>query len=274
MTGQAGVLAPWCGIGLVSGVLVALLVGLHAWREHSAPNPELLRKSLHIGMGLTALTFPWLFDRTWPLVLLAFGTWGLLLCLRSCGPLHRSVGGVIHGVTRTSRGDLCFPAGLLAAFIISEGDPVTYTPPVLILALADPAAALIGMRRGRHYYQFGAGEKSVEGSLAFFAVAFLATASVLSFLGRSADAEVLAISGALALVLTLVEAVSNGGSDNVTIPVAGTLLLGALPSMPAPILTVCFALAIAALTWLCGMGWVTAHTPTHRYGSETNRSYQ
>ncbi len=268
-----GMHAPWYGIGLVCAVLVALLVGLRIWRECCTPDRELVRKSLHVGMGIVALAFPWLFDSTWPLVFLACVAWGLLLALRRPGRMRRSFGGVIHGVARSSYGDLCFPAGLLAAYIISEGDPVTYTPPVLALALADPAAALIGARWGGHHYQFGAGEKSVEGSLAFLAVAFLATALVMPCLGRPVGAEELVIFGTLALVLTLVEALSNGGSDNVTIPVTGTLLLSALPSIPTPMLTVSFAFAMASLAWLCGVGWVTEHTPARRYGSTTNGRY-
>ena len=60
---------PWIGIGLVMATFAALL----AIFSLIGPllQPEVLRKGLHISMGLTTLAFPWLFDTPWPVVLVA-----------------------------------------------------------------------------------------------------------------------------------------------------------------------------------------------------------
>ena len=51
----------------------ALLGAVTWWRKTSEPPPELTRKAVHVGMGLIALSLPWLFDRTWPVMALCGG---------------------------------------------------------------------------------------------------------------------------------------------------------------------------------------------------------
>ena len=52
---------PLLGMALVLLTLGALLAALTLYRRVGAPHPELLRKLLHVGMGLTTLLFPFLF---------------------------------------------------------------------------------------------------------------------------------------------------------------------------------------------------------------------
>ena len=56
-------MTPWFGIVLILVTLIGLIISLRWYKQRYSPNPELLRKLLHIGMGLTTLSFPWLFDR-------------------------------------------------------------------------------------------------------------------------------------------------------------------------------------------------------------------
>jgi len=80
-----------------------------------------------------------------------------------------------------------------------------------ILIVSDSAAALIGRRYGRHPFM----RKSAEGTLAFFvtALAVVAIAPKINYLPQ----EYL-IGGASALLGSLVEAISVGIDDNVSIP--------------------------------------------------------
>ena len=72
------------------------------------------------------------------------------------------------------------------------------------------------------------GHKSLEGSLAFFTVAFLGTAGALLLAGPTAGVAVPGVALTLALLLTLVEAISWRGLDNLLIPVTGFIFLESL----------------------------------------------
>ena len=51
--------------------LAILLVVLKAAENRGRLHPESLRKGVHVGMGLVVLPLPWVFDRAWPVVVLA-----------------------------------------------------------------------------------------------------------------------------------------------------------------------------------------------------------
>ena len=56
------------GGNAVDAALGAMLAALSLYRRLGKPHPELLRKLLHVGMGLTTLLFPWLFADAWPVL--------------------------------------------------------------------------------------------------------------------------------------------------------------------------------------------------------------
>ena len=223
----------WLGIGFVLGMLVTLIIALRWYKHHCAPHPELVRKLLHIGMGLTVLTFPWLFNEIWPILILAGITVPGLMALRSSERLKERLGGVIDGVDRSeSLGEVCFPLGVAGLFILSKGDPLQYTIPILLLTLADALAALVGVHYGRLLYATLEGYKSLEGSLAFFLVAFLCIFLPLFIFSNVGIFGVVLIALLLALLMMLVEAIAWRGLDNLLIPVVGFLLLNAFLNLP------------------------------------------
>ena len=60
---QAALANPFVGMMLAVAPLIVLMLGLKLYRDRHSTHPELLRKYVHIGMGLVTLTFPWLFHR-------------------------------------------------------------------------------------------------------------------------------------------------------------------------------------------------------------------
>jgi phytol kinase len=208
-------------------------------------------------MGTISLSLPWLFDRPWPVLFLAalfvLGLAGRRFCLR-----WRHVGvGVIYGVHRASVGDLCFPIAVAAVFLVSAADPVTFSIPILTMTLADAAAALIGARCGTHRFGGAAKAKTLEGSAAFFAVAVPCTFVPLwCWTGRGMAATLL-LSLNVALLATLVEALSSCGLDNLTVPCAVLLFLHALADLDGGTLAACLvaiAGVLALLTHRCVRG--------------------
>jgi len=93
---------PWAGIAAVALALVAMLAALRLVRARWGLHPELLRKMAHVGLGLSALSFPWLFTARWPVVLLGALALMTLLALRHVPRLRATVGGVVNGVSSGS----------------------------------------------------------------------------------------------------------------------------------------------------------------------------
>ncbi len=216
---------PVASSALLVSSFCGLITGLLALQRHYRPHPELMRKLVHVGMGLVALSLPWLFASAWSVVVLTSVFVMLLIGLRVLPTLRIHLGSPIHGVDRKSLGDIYFAVGVGGLFLFSSGDPLLFCIPILILTLADAAAAVTGLYYGRLRYVVVTGKKSVEGSLAFFFTAFLSTHTALLLFTEIGRAETLLSALALGLFLTLVEAVVDNGLDNLLIPLAALLLL-------------------------------------------------
>ena len=241
---------PALGMLLVGGSFAALIVGLRALRDARGADAELLRKLLHIGMGVVSLTLPWLFDTSWPVLLLAGAFGAGLLAGRSSACWRRVAGGILCGIKRTSVGDLCFPAAVAAVFVLSAGRASYFCIPVLTLTLADAAAALVGTHYGAHRFGRPGREKSLEGSAAFFLVALACAYVPLRLWPEGGWAWTLLLSLVLAFLLTVVEAFSGNGLDNLTVPLAAFLLLRTLCGGEAWLLAACALVAAVALLFL------------------------
>lgn len=254
-------LPPWAAMALVAGTLAAMLLGLRALRGRA--HVEVLRKLVHVGMGLVTLTFPWLFVDSWPVITLAIGASLLLLLLRRGTPagwggpaaqaLREKLGGVVDGVARNSLGEIYFPIAVAVLFFLARGDAVAFCVPLLLLTLSDAVAALIGVRYGALRYTTDEGQKSWEGSIAFFVTAFLSVHIPLLLFTNIGRAECLYIGLILGLLVMLLEASAWGGLDNLFIPLGGYLLLQAFRNLEAPALgwrlAVTLALVAFALIW-------------------------
>lgn len=236
---------PWLGMGLVLAIFSALTTALRMQRRSMRADPELTRKLLHAGMGLLTVTFPWLFGASWPVVLLAALFVLGLSALRISPFLRRHFGGVIDGVGRQSTGELCFPLAVGLLYPLSARDPLTFCIPMLVLSLADPAAALIGQRYGALRYPTAGETKSLEGSMAFLTVALLSIHIPLLCFANAGLGKTLLISLTVGLLLTLVEAMAVRGLDNLGIPLAAFLLLRRFLKLNVPALAAWFAVAIA-----------------------------
>ena len=220
---------PWVGIGLVMAMFAALL----AVFSIIGPllQPEVLRKGLHISMGLTTLSFPWLFETPWPVVLVAGASALAFLSFRTRFVLFRRLALAMQGIKRVSVGEYCFVAATCIVFALAGDDPVLYCIPILLLTLADSAAALVGTAWGTHRYLTLGDYKTLEGSTAFFVVAFACIAVPLAWFTPASNPESLAVAALIALAVTVLEAAIGGGFDNLLVP------LGAFAAIKATGLT-------------------------------------
>ncbi len=219
---------PWVGIGMILAALAALISGLTLWRRYAKPHAEVTRKCVHVGMGLVALSLPWLFNDFWPIVILAVSGTGGLLLLR-LKAFRDGPGAVLGSVKRSWSGEVCFSAGIATLFVLYSGDEeqrlVLYVVPLLLLAVADAAAALAGVRWGRRRYAVWGANKSLEGSVAFLLASLPCSLIPLLIFTEFSTLRAALISALLSIFATLLEFLAGKGVDNFLLPVMGFLFL-------------------------------------------------
>lgn len=244
---------PLLGIAAVLGTMAAMFGLLKLLERLARPQPEVLRKLLHVGMGLVVISFPWVFAEKWPVLLLSALAAGALLCMKCVPRLHDGVGSVMTGVHRPSYGELCFPVAVAALIVLSRGDRLLFAVPMLILTLADTVAALVGIAYGRVQYVTSDGLKSAEGSIAFFSLAFLSVHVPLLLFTQVGRAETLLIATIIGLLSTLLEAIAARGLDNLLIPLGAYAFLRLYLHAPVDALVlrlvVTVSLVAFALAW-------------------------
>ena len=216
---------PWLAIAVALAAFGGWFVAGNLLAKLEAVSSELARKFVHVGMGLTCLSFPWLFSETWPVLVLGGVCLAGLLAVKLVPAAREKVGGCLHNVERQSLGEVYFAVGIALLFWWSGGDRLLFCVPTLILTIADATGALIGVRYGKISYATLTGEKSAEGSAMFFLAAFMSAHVPLLLFSDIGRAEVLLISLTLAAMVMLVEAITTGGLDNLLIPLGGFYLL-------------------------------------------------
>ncbi|MCC5788889.1 MAG: hypothetical protein JJT75_04595 [Opitutales bacterium] len=235
-------------ISAIALFLLLLLVALSVIKKAGQTGSETTRKVVHIGLGLICLSFPWVFSSFLPVLLLCVISLVFLLYVRR---EDSGLRGVLHGVSRESHGDLYFPIAVTLLFFLHTDPIIQYIIPLLLLTLADAMGALIGVRYGKSHYTTDDGLKSVEGSVAFFLIAFLSTHIVLLLGTDTGRLESLLISVIIGLLVMLVEAISWRGLDNLFIPLGAYLLLDVYLQMGAADLGLrIFILAVIGLFFL------------------------
>lgn len=222
-------------IGLVLSFILALLgvLGFARWlAEKDGLGAEGQRKLAHMAAGLSALSLPLLFDEPWPVMLLMGLSLLVLGALRLPALRRSGLGAAIHSVQRDSFGEIYLILAVGFLFLRSQGEPILYVLPLLLLALADAAAALVGSTYGRSRFAVASGEKSLEGVAAFFIVAFVVSMIALLLLTEIPRPAVILLGLMTAAFAALVEADSWRGLDNLFVPVGAHFLLASYLDAP------------------------------------------
>lgn len=239
-------------IALAVGSVIVLL-GLMAVVKHNATtyglSPEVQRKLVHIGTGCYALTLPWLFPDRWPVYMLIGLTLGVMAVLRMPRFAKGGIGATLHAVERRSYGDLLLALAVGVVFLLADGRLILYVLPIAVLTLSDAAAALTGSRYGTRFFQIEDGQKSVEGSVAFFMITLIVAMVCLLLLSDVPRANVILLAVIVAGFGTLVEADSWRGFDNFFLPAGLMVFLEArMTSDPATLVTI--MLVFSAAIWI------------------------
>lgn len=215
------------GAGIIAGAMLALILAAELWRIKGNAPAEWTRKLIHIGGGLTCLFLPFLVKSAWTVVALNVG-----LIILFAGGARLGLLRSLHGVNRNSHGGEYFPVAIFFLYLIAAGTPWLYVAALLVLTLADAAAALVGPRYGTLRFTIEEETKSLEGSAAFLMIAFLAIHLPMLLLSDLPRETCVLASFLVALLLTGLELISLHGADNLFVPLAAVVVLGKLSEKP------------------------------------------
>ena len=191
------------------------------------------RKFLHIMIGNLPFLIPFFSYNRFPLNFPFFVAAPFILVTFLVSPYSptKSLSQKIPELTEVTEGGhqlgLVFYAisyTVLALFFSAK--PYVIAAGILPMAYGDAAASLIGEKFGRHHFKIFA-KKSIEGSLAMFAISFASfSASLLFFSAFYSFSVFSSIVAALtvAVAATVAEAVTPRGVDNITVPLISAWL--------------------------------------------------
>ncbi len=219
-------------MAVVLGCALAMLVLLRLYRKWTGADGEWVRKLAHIGTGLLSISLPWIFSSRIPVFIICGASITLLLTMRYVPLIRGHLSGVLDGVARESWGEICFPLSVALLYQLAHGGKLLYAVPLVVLTLADTVAALTGAEYGKHGYSATGVTKSMEGSIAFFCVAFFSVNVALVVFSDAGRIETLLISLDIALIVMLLEAIAWRGLDNIFIPLGVFILLRLYLAMP------------------------------------------
>ncbi len=215
------------GVLILGGYFAAILVAAELWARLANPKPEWTRKLVHLGGGLGCLFFPYLISSPWTVLAMAVGLASLFMAGGRTGQLKS-----LHRVQRQSFGSEYYPLAIFMVFVLADGEPWLYLSSVLVLIVADAFAALIGSRYGTFRFEIEDESKSLEGSLVFLVIAFLAIHLPLLLLTDLPRPVCVMAALFVAMLVTGFEAISLRGADNLFIPLSVCVILGKMTSKP------------------------------------------
>ncbi len=195
------------------------------------------RKIIHIGAGMWTWAILLLFDH-WYIGVIPFATFIVLNYL-----FYRFRFFSAMDSEKESPGTVYFAISITILFLLGwRNHALDYRfvilPAIMVMTWGDAMASLIGRFWGSHRYQIWGGHKSYEGSIVMLFTGFLAVLVSLLVLRNTGLSlplsewtinKMVLLSGATAIVTTLIEAVSPAGTDNLFVPLiaAAIMWLGA-----------------------------------------------
>ena len=207
-------------LALVGALFMGLCVGVEVLARRVSLSSELVRKLAHMSSAVFAAFLP---------LVLSFAqiaALGLAFALVMAMSVRLQIFRSIHGVSRTTYGEVFFPLGIAALAILCPR-PLPFAYGVLVLGLGDGLAALVGGRLGRRVVPLLQTSKTLWGSGTFLVVCFVLGTLLLGSAGVPL-LYALAAAAAMAIVLTPVELYLTHGLDNLALPVLAGSLAAAL----------------------------------------------
>ena len=188
---------------------------------------ELVRKVVHIGTGNIVLLAWWMNIPGWIGV-----SAGVFFAIVTLASYRFQLLPRIDNVGRKSFGTFFYAVSIavLVGWFWGVNRPEFGVLGILVMTWGDGLAGLVGKRFGRHRYQLWGMEKSWEGSLTMAIVATLVAGIILSNVVVS-TAQLITIAFTVGILSAVLEAFSNLGIDNLTVPILSAAIAYSLVSI-------------------------------------------
>jgi len=182
--------------------------------------PDFTRKITHVLSGVTIFFLPY-FLNVQDIIILSLVFTILLIISKNLGLLIS-----LHKISRKTLGEVFYPLGVgVAAFFFLPLDVQVFQFGILVLALADASAGVVGDYLIKHRIELMKNSKSLEGSGAFFLITLLL---VILFVPQPPVLSLIVPILITSLLITLVELVLVGGFDNLLLPIVASYLFKVL----------------------------------------------
>jgi phytol kinase len=198
--------------------ILALAESIRRWHGYGV---EFTRKVIHIGVGMWVFGTVALFQR-WQMAVIPALAFVVFNYLSYSFDLLKAMETGETG----SLGTVYFPVAFAALIALLWSRPVILAASLMPMTWGDAMGAIIGQRWGLH--RLALNGRSLEGSAAVFAFSLISVALTLTILGGMGAAQSLGISALVAVAATVVELISPGDVDNLTVPAISALVLWAL----------------------------------------------
>ena len=218
----------WISFGIFLAIILGFVGFSEVLRKSFNMSGENTRQFVHVGVGLLVTCSPFLFASPLQPAVLA----GIFIVLNAVAIKGDQMKGM-HTTERFSLGTVFFPLSFLILILLYwKSSPAILIIGMLIMALSDPLASIIGNRsKNPKQFVFWQDTKSIAGSLAVFISAFIIVLIILPILkqlegGASLPIiSLLLIGFAVSVVAVLGESISFAGSDNLSVPLLCALIL-------------------------------------------------
>ncbi len=189
---------------------------------------EITRKFAHFTATLSTITFPYLFDDHWYVLVLAVIFFILLFVSRNYTYLKS-----IHDIKRISVGSYMLPVAIYVTFLIAFKleERLLFILPMLVLAICDPIAGILGINLQQYNHRIKIFrwklQKTWLGSLSFLISCFTISIIALFFYYEVFDLKTFWLALVISITGTVAEMISWKGIDNLIIPlsIVGVLIL-------------------------------------------------
>ncbi len=240
----------WTSVGLVATGLLVVLGVIELIRHNTNVSAPVTRKMAHVIAGITASSFPFIFDELYSVIVLAAAFLALMLFTRFLTGL-----GSVHQADPDSAGAFLFPVVIPLVFWFAGGDWLMFMVPMLLLTIPDAVAAIAGIRYGEFKFSVNKQTRSLEGSVMFFLTAFIVILIPVLLSERIDNETAILLALVLAMLVTGLEAVSVYGIDNLIIPLAGFLGIYMMMPHPPEVLIMHTAVIISVFLLLIAMNY-------------------
>ena len=216
------ILRELAGAAVVAVLIAAVFAVGEILRRRFGVDAETSRKTVHVGGCLVALAFPLAFKSHFSVLVLAVVSVLAIVVGGRLGLLHS-----INDVERKSQGGIFHPMAIYICFLMATlmGNMVYYAIAIMVMALSDTMAALVGQSYGIIKYDVDdENRRSLEGSIVFFLLTFLIVHLSLLLLTEASRGGSVLAALLIAVLVTLFEAISLNGADNLFVPI-GTIFI-------------------------------------------------